>query len=324
MNFRSSHFEGNGRLAEAAANNPPLKKGEAGFAVRLLQQALIDLNYPLPKSREKFGSPDGLYGKETRKQVWQFQVDEHLGHDGIAGEETLGRLDKLLADKRIPFRPFPALPPGSPGDVTDPDLDTQQAILETLALPMLKSINFELHWNSTTSRRTGIISASSARIRGTRYAEIADAVFNGRIAVMVDPAVHENMKYASSGPNADTFRARRAMTLSLEDMAVIVHEATHAVCDFEMLGVTDALFAEAIAFVAECIFFRKAAGRIRPGRTADERDVLARADAIAQKIMAGTTTIDDADPDLVAIDAPLQRTHAASAGKFNHFNGLRN
>lgn len=176
-------------------------------------------------------------------------------------------MDKLLADSKIRFRPLPSLPPSSPGNFTIVGLDTEQAILETLWMPTLMTINFELEWKS---KITKLRTVSSVRIRGIRYAEIADAVLKGRIGVVIDPAIAQDMIYTYRGTNANSFRARRSMTMALDDMAVIVHEATHAICDLEMIGNLDSIFNEAIAFVAECIFFRKAAGRIRPGGNADQ------------------------------------------------------
>ena len=44
--LKSGHFRDNSRLAKALMNSPPMKKGETGHALRLIQRALyyaIDL-----------------------------------------------------------------------------------------------------------------------------------------------------------------------------------------------------------------------------------------------------------------------------------------
>jgi peptidoglycan hydrolase-like protein with peptidoglycan-binding domain len=63
-----------------------------------VQQALSDLGYPMPISFAT-GSADGIYGRETTATVRQFQIDQGFpasGQDGIAGRDTLRRLDSLF------------------------------------------------------------------------------------------------------------------------------------------------------------------------------------------------------------------------------------
>jgi hypothetical protein len=112
MPLTSPRFRNNQRLQRAAENAPALKPPEHGQAVRLLQQALIDLGIPLPKSTAKYGSPDGIYGNETEGAVRGFQYTRHLpAVDGHAGHDTLYELDKLLP---MPAEPLPPLPGFSP------------------------------------------------------------------------------------------------------------------------------------------------------------------------------------------------------------------
>lgn len=105
MALTSPRFRDNKRLQKASENDPPLRSGCIDEAVRILQQALIDLGFPLPISVKKFGSPDGIYGPETKAAVMAFQKKHGLSADGIAGRDTLGKMDKLLA------APAPAPPP---------------------------------------------------------------------------------------------------------------------------------------------------------------------------------------------------------------------
>jgi peptidoglycan hydrolase-like protein with peptidoglycan-binding domain len=84
------------RLQAAAGNNPAMRIGESGEAVEMLQQALIDLGIAMPLSTRKTGFADGIFGVETASAVRSFQARERLQQDGIAGQETLRRLDEIL------------------------------------------------------------------------------------------------------------------------------------------------------------------------------------------------------------------------------------
>jgi peptidoglycan hydrolase-like protein with peptidoglycan-binding domain len=98
MPLTSSRFSKNKRLQDAAENRPPLKRPESSDAVKLLQQALVDLGYKMPRSIGKAG-PDGVYGNETYAIVRRFQIDQKFWTDemdGIAGRDTLTRLDQLF------------------------------------------------------------------------------------------------------------------------------------------------------------------------------------------------------------------------------------
>ncbi len=114
MSLKHPPFVASERIRKAAANSPPMSYGEQGYPVAILQGALIDLGYKLPISTQKTGNPDGRYGKETKAVVTQFQVDKKLpGKDGVAGRDTIARLDALLmAKKGAPkSTPKPPVPP---------------------------------------------------------------------------------------------------------------------------------------------------------------------------------------------------------------------
>ena len=73
-------------------DNPVLKKGDSGAAVKRMQNLLISHGYPL----EKYGA-DGDFGDETLKAVKQFQSDKGLVPDGIVGKMTWTELLKAPA-----------------------------------------------------------------------------------------------------------------------------------------------------------------------------------------------------------------------------------
>jgi hypothetical protein len=120
QNLTSSRFAGNQRLEDAYDNNPAMSSG-SGEAVKIIQQALLDLGYAMPVSTSSTGEPDGIYGSETRKIVKQFQIDQQLpDKDGVVGRQTLGRLDEL----------FGAPPPESKPEIENTEEATGQHIVD--------------------------------------------------------------------------------------------------------------------------------------------------------------------------------------------------
>ena len=64
-----------------------LKTGSSGSDVKKLQQALVAAGYDVGKT-----GADGVFGKNTAAAVKQYQKDNGLAVDGIAGKNTLGAL----------------------------------------------------------------------------------------------------------------------------------------------------------------------------------------------------------------------------------------
>jgi len=71
------------------APSAPLKPGEQGSAVKLLQRALATLGYSP-------GAVDGNYGTSTQGAVARFQNFSKLTPDGILGPQTLVALNRSL------------------------------------------------------------------------------------------------------------------------------------------------------------------------------------------------------------------------------------
>lgn len=111
MALSSPRFKTNERLRLAAANNPALRKGHSGLAVRIIQQALIELGHRLPVSTKKYRTPDGEYGTETKEAVREFQRKHSLGRDGVVGKNTMAKLDRLLPNPAPPLPPLPTARP---------------------------------------------------------------------------------------------------------------------------------------------------------------------------------------------------------------------
>lgn len=102
--------EGRLRLGRINDSPYPAPIQSQGRAVRKVQQALIDLGYPLPLNGD-----DGQYGQETYDAVLaykrQFNILTASGYlDGIVGPKTIAHLDS-----RFPPGPLPACSvPGPP------------------------------------------------------------------------------------------------------------------------------------------------------------------------------------------------------------------
>jgi peptidoglycan hydrolase-like protein with peptidoglycan-binding domain len=96
----SERYAGDARLEATFDNAPPMRVGERGRPVALVQQGLSEDGFTLDGSIKPNGSFDGIFGNETLTAVHGFQQKHELGDakgmtDGIVGRRTLGRLDQL-------------------------------------------------------------------------------------------------------------------------------------------------------------------------------------------------------------------------------------
>jgi len=81
----------NGQMAGGAVETlTTLKKGMSGESVRQLQERLIALKYLA-------GKADGYYGTDTAEAVYNFQKNNGLVRDGVAGAKTLAALYSVTA-----------------------------------------------------------------------------------------------------------------------------------------------------------------------------------------------------------------------------------
>jgi hypothetical protein len=136
MALTNPRFIPSSRLQKASENDPPMRYGERGHAVRLVQQTLIDQGFPLPISVRMYGSPDGIFGNETREQVRAYQRSWSLQVDGIVGRQTLTTMDRTLpaAPPLVPALPQPAtyVVPGLKVAIAQPSPQTCWATAYTM------------------------------------------------------------------------------------------------------------------------------------------------------------------------------------------------
>jgi peptidoglycan hydrolase-like protein with peptidoglycan-binding domain len=120
VDFRSMRLAGdrdltkvlNGSLRLGAPGTPPIPAPvlSNGPAVAKVQQALIDIGYPMPR----FGA-DGSFGGETGTAVVAFKKDWHLvPNDPVVGPKTMAALDKEMVAFERPEPPPPPPPTASP------------------------------------------------------------------------------------------------------------------------------------------------------------------------------------------------------------------
>jgi len=108
----AARFSRNLVLEAVYDNERLLKTGDTGTPVRLLQQALLDAGFELPR----FGV-DGIFGPETKAAVMNFQRSSGLTGtriDGIVGPTTMGWLDQRFSAGPTPAGTSPGATTGCP------------------------------------------------------------------------------------------------------------------------------------------------------------------------------------------------------------------
>jgi Putative peptidoglycan binding domain len=95
--FSAVRFQGNTRLDDALNGRRNIQAPLVDPAVTIIQQALVDLGYELPRH-----GVDGEFGSETTTAVRLFQREQKRRDpaftvDGVVGPQTMGRLDAIFA-----------------------------------------------------------------------------------------------------------------------------------------------------------------------------------------------------------------------------------
>lgn len=112
MALQSIAMRHDSQLQAAANNQPPLRMGMRGSGVKIMQTCFIRIGYSMPITTcQQTQEPDGVFGEETRSVVGRFQQREGLAADGVAGHDTLHRLDQLQPAEPLPSIVKPLLPP---------------------------------------------------------------------------------------------------------------------------------------------------------------------------------------------------------------------
>ncbi|MCC7308600.1 MAG: peptidoglycan-binding protein [Acidobacteria bacterium] len=95
MALQSPRFRSSRKLVQAEAGLT-IRTGASGRHVHLVQMALIDLGYPMPRSTtDPRYSPDGVFGNETRDKLIAFQNANRIPPTGAIDRATIQALDRL-------------------------------------------------------------------------------------------------------------------------------------------------------------------------------------------------------------------------------------
>lgn len=240
MALASSWFKNDPVFQNAAANSPPLKKGDLGESVRILQQALIELGHPMPVSTQKHGTPDGDYGAETKAQVESFQKLNGLAGeaDGRVGKNTLAKLDQKMVALG---KPKPNFPPLSGGSAPAPISPLAKECVAVLREGTVRKVRFRYEYDWFT---------------GWELLKVADAIEAGRITVVHKPKLEPWARYVHYNHWSDGNQLQLSFDrpeASPWFRSVVVHEAVHAYHD--ILGRSQRKFAtEGIAHAAQAMF----------------------------------------------------------------------
>ena len=98
MPLVSPRFSTESELVKVEGGQLLLKNGSRGRHVHLVQMALLDLGFAMPRSTTSQSfSPDGIYGSETTETVRALQRSAPpLATDGIIGQHTMRELDRRM------------------------------------------------------------------------------------------------------------------------------------------------------------------------------------------------------------------------------------
>jgi hypothetical protein len=94
LQAESPEFKGDYKLEQVLDEQDYLTNGSRGLPVKKVQDGLTRLGFELPQ----YGI-DGIFGNETKQAVLDFQDTYGLTYDGIVGEQTMGTLDNIHAQK---------------------------------------------------------------------------------------------------------------------------------------------------------------------------------------------------------------------------------
>jgi hypothetical protein len=172
-------WEGNALLDATARDRARVQGGSDPEAVRLIQQALVDVRsvtgktYNLGTGGPAKNGVDGAYGGATGRAVQSFKRDESLGFTQFAdvGPRTMHRLDELLGatDLDDPQRGDPAKAKTKPP--TPDELDVDNAKKQTAPAGTVADLFVKL--SGKPPDKAGVLGALQGQTIPTMYATIS-------------------------------------------------------------------------------------------------------------------------------------------------------
>jgi peptidoglycan hydrolase-like protein with peptidoglycan-binding domain len=221
--LRSKFLSANKLLQRAAAGAGPVARGDKSDGVAMMQAALADLGYKLPRSTRPDKSMDGIFGAETGAVLRKFQDDCKLKADGLAGPKTLGAMDRLLLDKQSPATPTikkpqfkrprapTSAPTPSPSPPTPPAMISDPYYKIGTADPPLHRDPGAGVWNSTPWTFTAAAQKTA----------IQEVMSRGLTYVYPGPNATKHLKHYFANHGRD-------LTIDLEDMIAATQDAKDA------------------------------------------------------------------------------------------------
>jgi hypothetical protein len=94
-NDASARFGGDKKLEDIAANKALIGQGTQGLTVIKMQQALVDMGYPLPKYKV-----DGKFGPETEAALRLFQHDAKIPQSGLFDQKTIEKFQEKFSSRQ--------------------------------------------------------------------------------------------------------------------------------------------------------------------------------------------------------------------------------
>ncbi|MEM8812191.1 MAG: peptidoglycan-binding domain-containing protein [Pseudomonadota bacterium] len=262
MALNSARLSSFQRLHRAAENDPPLRTGDRGFPIAVVQHCFVDLGHRMPRSQSPDGAMDGVFGGETGAAARDFQTKHGLSVDGVVGRQTLSTLDTLF-DRTAGItrhRDLPsAEPTGPPPEGWDEwpprriSTDQRDTIARILSRdPAVRRIDFSLG------------AGERIHLTGDRLSYVGDLIRSGQIPIYTS----YNLARAGYGglfspaTNMMVFDFKQMMFVNSTDFekrhnvrSSIVHEAAHAAIDLGRRRIL-ASWDEAAAYIVGHIYLR--------------------------------------------------------------------
>lgn len=189
-------FAGNEILEACYDGERVLQSGSSGTAVSLIQQALVDAGFALPR----YGV-DGFFGNETRQALMDFQRASSIVADGVVGPATMSALNALFSPgaSPVPVVPQPAASPVVTSQTVKPAPDGTANSRTTVGVGEIVRL---------TSSTAGTWTVSQGRIIGLNTGSVilweAPATASSATITITSPGGTSVLTFTVIAPNALT------------------------------------------------------------------------------------------------------------------------
>jgi peptidoglycan hydrolase-like protein with peptidoglycan-binding domain len=125
----SARFSGDKKLEDIFRNNGLIGQSSSGLTVIKMQQALVEMGYPLPKHKV-----DGKFGPETEAALRMFQRNEKIPESGLFDQKTIVKFQERFSSRQ-PYINNAVLDPADPGKGTRSLSADDQANVDKALVP---------------------------------------------------------------------------------------------------------------------------------------------------------------------------------------------